>query len=301
MLAQELNEAEKTDLPLEVKRRRRRMMLSRIPECLKKRIVKVSFCTRKEDFEEAFNLLYRRYHEVGLLPRQPEEIFFTPYQALPDSRVCIARDIKTGKVTSTATLVIDSEFGLPSDSLYQDIIDKLRRQGRKLAEFTCLAAETDIYSRNGLFYVFRMLYKYAAKQGVTDLVISVHPKHSTFYELTLLFERIGPLRYYPNLVDAPAYLERLDLIDVQKRYEEAYLPFKEGEIIVDFFFLRKYPEDIIELSRQRNMTPDIFSYFFCQRTNKFESLEPKFKNFFEKFYYYWEHILSDKMSSQRGP
>ena len=284
MLAQEAEQIPKPELPIEIRRRRRRMMLSRIPECLKKRIVKISFCTKKEEFEEAFNLLYRRYHAVGLLPRQPEEIFFTPYQALPDSRVCIARDMKTGKVTSTATLVIDSELGLPSDSLYKDIIDKLRKEGRKLAEFTCLAAETDIYSRNGLFYVFRMLYKYAAKQGVTDLVISVHPKHSTFYELTLLFERIGPLRYYPNLVDAPAYLERLELVDVQKRYEEAYLPFKEGEIIVDFFFLRRYPEDISELSKPRNMTSDIFSYFFLERTNKFESLEPKFKEFFLNYY-----------------
>ncbi len=284
MLSSEQVQLSECGLPREVKRRRRRMILSRIPECLNKRIVKALFCSRKEDFFEAFNLLYRRYYEVGLLPSLPEKIFFTPYQAFPSSRVCIARDRKTGRVTSTATLVLDSELGLPSDALYKDIIDKLRKDGRILAEFTCLAAETDIYSRNGLFYIFRLLYKYAAQNGVTDLVISVHPKHSTFYELTLLFERIGPLRYYPHLVNAPAYLERLELITAQKRYKKAYLSFEEGKIIVDFFCYHTYPEDISELSKPRNMTLEIFSYFFLERTNKFYQLDPRFQQFFQKVY-----------------
>ena len=265
-------------------RRRRRLILSKIPECLNKKIVKVTFCSRKRDFEEAFSLLYQRYHKVGLLPSLPEGIFFTPYQFLPSSRVCIARDYETKRVTSTGTLVIDSPLGLPSDCIYKDLIDKLRAQGRKLAEFSCLAAKPDIYSRNGLFYVFRMLYKYAVQKGITDIVISVHPKHTTFYELILLFERIGPKRYYSKLLDAPAYLERLDLTNVQEIYERAYLPFEEGKVVVDFFFHRAYPEDLTELAILKTATPELFRYFFFERTNKFQDLEEKFKNFFKHHY-----------------
>ncbi|MDQ7033120.1 MAG: hypothetical protein Q9M37_10480 [Desulfonauticus sp.] len=280
------------DFSLETKRRRRRMVLSRIPECLSKKIVQTSFCYRKEDFEEAFSLLYKRYRQVGLIPEYSEKIFFTPYQALPNSRVCIARSLETNRVTSTATLVIDSPLGLPSDCLYKDIIDKLRKDRGLLAEFTCLAAEPDIFSRNGLFYVFRLLYKYAIKNGVTDIVISIHPKHTAFYELILLFERVGSLRYYPNLIDAPAYLERLDLIEVRKKYEEAYLSFDEGKTFFDFFFEKKFPEDIVEISRPKNMSPEIFKYFFLEKTKKFYSLEQDFQEFFTKEYL--KNLLEEK-------
>ncbi|OAG26955.1 N-acyl amino acid synthase FeeM domain-containing protein [Thermodesulfatator autotrophicus] len=268
----------------EVWRRRRRLNLSKVPECLTKRIVEVSFCSKLEEFEEAFSLLYDRYHEVGLIPTSKERLFFTPYQALPDSRVCVARSLETGEVTSTATLVIDSEVGLPSDSLYKDIIDKLRKEGRKPAEFTCLAAKTDIYSRNGLFYIFRILYKYAISKGVTDLVISVHPKHTTFYELLLLFERISPLSYYPRLKNAPAYLERLDLIDVKKRYEVAYSPFWEGQTVIDFFFHITLPEDAWILTHSYNMKRHIFKYFYIEKTNAFKKMDKKLADYLASIY-----------------
>jgi len=261
-------------------RRRRRLILSKIPECLSKRIVKVSFASKKEDFEKAFTLLYECYHAAGLVPDLPEQIFFTPYQALPKSRVCLARNIKTGQVTSTGTLVLDSELGLPSDCIYKDLLDELRSQGRRLAEITCLAAKTDVHSRNGIFYVFRLLYRYAAAKGATDLVISINPKHSEFYELILLFKRYGPLRYYSNLVDAPAYLERLILPNLSQRYEEVYSDFQEGRIVVDFFFKRTLREDIEELPKVRNFTPEIFRYFFLERTEQFQSLPSQFQEFF---------------------
>ncbi|WP_148236947.1 N-acyl amino acid synthase FeeM domain-containing protein [Thermodesulfatator indicus] len=268
----------------EIWRRRRRLNLSKVPECLKQRIVKVDFCSKLEEFEEAFSLLYDRYHEVGLIPTSKECLFFTPYQALPDSRVCIARSLETGEVTSTATLVIDSEVGLPSDSLYKDIIDRLRKEGRKPAEFTCLAAKTDIYSRNGLFYIFRILYKYAISKGATDLVISVHPKHTTFYELVLLFERVGPLRYYPHLENAPAYLERLELTGVQKRYEEAYRSFWEGQIVIDFFFNIALPEDTWILTQKYNMKPEVFKHFYLERTNAFQKMDNKLAKYLASIY-----------------
>ncbi len=265
-------------------RRRRRLLLSKIPECLSKKIVKVFFASQKEEFEEAFSLLYERYNTVGLLPEIPEKIFFTPYQALPKSRVCLARDIEHGQITSTGTLVLDSELGLPSDCIYKDLLDILRKRGRKLAEITCLAAKPHIYSRNGLFYVFRLLYKYAAAKGVTDLVISIHPKHREFYELILLFERYGPLRYYPNLVNAPAYLERLDLVNVQQHYKKIYSAFKEGEVMIDFFFCKRFQEDVEELSKSRNFSREIFCYFFLEKTQNFWSLSPEFQNYFAHYF-----------------
>jgi len=102
--------------------------------------------------------------------------------------------------------------------------------------------------------------------------------------LILLFKRYGPLRYYSNLVDAPAYLERLILPNLSQRYEEVYSDFQEGRIVVDFFFKRTLREDIEELPKVRNFTPEIFRYFFLERTKQFQNLPSQFQEFFVDYF-----------------
>ncbi len=230
--------------------RRRRLILSKIPECLKKKIVSVHFASSVEDMKEVFHLVYKRYHEVGLIPKKKDEIYCTPYQFFSGSRIAFARDINTGKVSSTATLVLDSEHGLPSDKTYKDILDALRNSNQRLAEYTCLAALPDIYSRNGLLYVLRLLGRYALKRGVTGVVASVHPKHADFYEKVLLFKRMGDLRYYNGLENAPAYLEFLDLANYPLNFYLAYASFPEGKLFYDFFFKKIFTEDEIEWAKE---------------------------------------------------
>jgi len=259
---------------------KRRLLFSKIPEVIQDRRYRAFFAKERKDFQQAFSLVYKKYLAYDLIRPNEKEIFYTPYQALPESRVCLAHKIGSEKITSTATIVIDNHLGLPSDSTYPNELQNLRSQGRKLAEITCLAAERDFCYRNGLLFVLRLLYRYARQKGVTDFVISIHPKHRDFYEKIFLFEPIGPLRPYKNLYSAPAILERLDLTTVKERYYKIYGHFPEGKIFADFFLKLTYFSDILELSRIKNMKSQDFWYFFMEFWRLFPSFPPSFQSFF---------------------
>ncbi|WP_197460580.1 N-acyl amino acid synthase FeeM domain-containing protein, partial [Thermodesulfatator autotrophicus] len=141
---------------------KRRLLLSKVPDVIHSREYGVKFAFSRKDFFHAFELVYKRYLSYQLIRPNEKKLFYTPYQALPNSRVCIAYNkMMNEKIASTATVVIDSELGLPGDSTYKAELDKLRAKGRKLAEITCLAAERDLCYRNGILFVFRLLYRYA--------------------------------------------------------------------------------------------------------------------------------------------
>ncbi len=269
--------------------RRRYLLRYNVLQVLNETRVQTRFCyRRKEDFEDAFALLYERYHGAGLIPESPSRLYLTPYQALPKSRICIARNKETGEIMSTATLVIDSELGLPSDFIYKEEIDILRREGRRLAEFTCLAAKNNyspFHHHNGLFYVFRLLYRYAVSMGVTDIVISINRKHSFFYEKILLFRPLGAEKVYHKLQNAPAILEHLDLTTAKERFKRAYEEFEEGLAFYNFFAERGQLTDLLELIKPVNMSASIFQEFYVSRTRVWESMEPPFKKFFGRYFF----------------
>ncbi len=251
------------------------------------------FAKDNRDFEAAFSLVYSRYLASNLIHKNEKELFYTPYQALSDSRVCLGFQILNGKrkVVSTATVVMDSFLGLPSDSTYKRELDALRDKGRRLAEITCLAAERDFCYRNGLLYVFRLLYRYARKKGATDFVISIHPKHRDFYEKIFLFKPIGPVKYYKNLYDAPAILECLDLTTVRERYYALYGEFPEGRLFADFLLDISFLSDLWELSRITNMKSKDFWYFYMDFWKLFPSFPPHFQKFFSL---HFDMILSER-------
>ena len=264
-----------------------------MPDVLKSSAYKASFAKNREDFRKAFSLVYSRYLACKLIHPNERELFYTPYQALPESRVCLGFKLSGSNKTlvSTATVVLDSQLGLPSDSTYQEELDALRDQGRKLAEITCLAAERDFCYRNGLLYVFRLLYRYARKKGATDFVISIHPKHREFYEKIFLFTPIGPVRYYKNLYDAPAILERLDLTTVREKYYSLYGEFPEGRLFADFLLDISFLSDIWELSRITNMKSKDFWHFYMDFWRLFPSFPPHFQRFFSL---HFDMVLSER-------
>ncbi len=269
--------------------RRRYLLRYNVLQVLRETRVQTRFCyRRREDFEDAFALLYQRYYGAGLIPENSARLYLTPYQALPKSRICVARSRETGEIMSTATLVLDSELGLPSDFIYKEEIDILRREGRRLAEFTCLAAKNNyspFHHHNGLFYVFRLLYRYAVSMGVTDIVISINRKHSFFYEKILLFRPLGPEKVYHKLQNAPAVLEHLDLTTAKERFRKAYEDFEEGQAFYSFFAERGQLNDLFELIKPVNMSASIFQEFYIYRTNLWETMELPFKKFFGRYFF----------------
>ena len=112
---------------------------------------------------------------------------------------------------ATITIGFDSAIGLLVDELYQDEIDILRQRGRRLCEFTKLAVDSGIRSKQVLAAIFHIAYIYSRDiQGHTDLFIEVNPRHVRFYEKMLGFVKFGDEKVNKR-VNAPAILLWLEL------------------------------------------------------------------------------------------
>ena len=160
--------------------------------------------------EQAFRLQHDRYAAQGYMDAHPSGWRLSLHNALPATRVFVARS--GGRVVGTMTLIADSPLGLPMDEIYADELRRLRDAGRNLAEVSALAIDPE-YQSSGvpiLLRLIRMLVIHAA-QTESDLCIAVNPHHAAFYRKALHFQDIGALKQYGKVNGAPAIALRLDL------------------------------------------------------------------------------------------
>jgi hypothetical protein len=130
------------------------------------------------------------------------------------SRITIAAHDQSG-TAGTVTVGLDSPEPMFIDGLYAEEADELRREGRKLAEFTKLAVDDNLHSKPLLAALFHIAFIYARRiHRCTDLLIEVNPRHQGFYRRMLGFEPMGTMRGDPR-VGAPALLLRLCLKHAQ--------------------------------------------------------------------------------------
>ncbi len=111
----------------------------------------------------------------------------------------------------TITVGFDSPIGLLADDLYKDELDALRSKGRRLCEFTKLAVDGEIKSKQVLAALFHIAFIYSFDiQKFTDLLIEVNPRHVKYYARMLGFAEWSEARINRR-VNAPAVLLRLKL------------------------------------------------------------------------------------------
>lgn len=161
--------------------------------------------------ESAYRLAWRVYRCKGYVSEEGPGLALSKFDAHPSTFTLLVRDL-SGADVATATLIFDSDAGLPCDEIYRDELGLLRAQGRRLAEVTRLAIEEKYgNSRELIPLIFNAIYVYARlEQGCTDFVIEVNPRHVGFYRRFLLFEAAGPVRPCQRVGGAPAVLLRLD-------------------------------------------------------------------------------------------
>ena len=174
------------------------------------RAITVKVASTPAEWRDAFRLVRQNYLESGYEPPSTKLLRFTPYHALPDTAIFVA---KLGeRVVATFTLVPDCHpFGLPLEGLYEDEVEGLRRQGRRLAEVTSLAATG--LSQREFVHVFtaliRLMKQYHLRQGGDTWVITVNPKHSTSIARPWI-PALGPRRAYEAVQGHPAEAYWLD-------------------------------------------------------------------------------------------
>jgi hypothetical protein len=169
------------------------------------RDVRVKIATERSEFEQAYELLAANYRARGYEAPGEKPYRFTPYHALPGTVTLVALD--HDRVVATLTLVPDTEIlGLPMESIYGPEIAQLRAAGLRPAEAISLA-DTDLSIRE-FVQVFKSLIKlamqYHADRGGDSWVITVNPRHSSFYQKVLGFVPMGSKRSYPTVQNHPA-------------------------------------------------------------------------------------------------
>jgi len=156
-------------------------------------------------------------------------------EGAPPNRITLVTDI-AGHTVGTMTLCFDTVAGLPADANFQQQLDQLRAEGRRLCEPSRLAIDTDV-PRRVFAALIHISYIYAHNiHGYTDYVIEVNPRHAMFYKKMLGFSDFGAERLCTR-VNAPAVLLRLKLDymkeqiaklgGLMERYqgERSYYPF----------------------------------------------------------------------------
>lgn len=174
--------------------------------------IDLGLATDRNALEQAFRLVHDQYVHRGYMSRNPSGWRLSLHNALPATKVIVARI--GGRVVGTVTLIPDSPLGLPMSEIYGGELQALREEGRRIGEASALVIDPE-FKRFGmavLMRLVRMMVTYAAEATrMTDLCIAINPHHAAVYRKAFDFETIGPVRQYGKVNGAPAVALRLDL------------------------------------------------------------------------------------------
>lgn len=182
--------------------------------------------TAKNEAEkrEVLPLIKRIYEEQGYSPGDSNPNPFEKYLLKPENQVF--KGYVDDTLFATISLVIDSDLGLPIDSLYKAELQPLRDRKEKLAEVTQFAVDHSILKKTvdnlsqlkqlmASVPLLKLVLDHAIKHNIDKLCIAINPKHDDFYK-SLGFTPIGELKYYASVNNAPALARVLDVSTLDK-------------------------------------------------------------------------------------
>jgi hypothetical protein len=187
------------------------------------RTLSVKIASGFDDYEQAFLLLARKYQAKGYEEPGIKLFRFTPFHVLPETITVVARD--GANVVATLSIVPDTTLlGLPMEAIFGEELDRLRRDGRRIAEVTSLADE-GLNHREfaGVFAAMtRLVWQVHIRAGGETWVVAVNPRHGAYYRKRLGAVALGDRRSYPAVLDAPAEAYLIDRVHLQANDPEMY-------------------------------------------------------------------------------
>jgi hypothetical protein len=120
----------------------------------------------------------------------------------------------------TLTIGIDAGNGLLVDEANREIVDGLRRTGRRVVELRRLAVRDELGAKVVLAHLFRAAYLVGRElHDATDVLIEVNPRHAGFYRRIFGFVRVGD-EWICARVNAPAVLLWLDIANLDRKLND---------------------------------------------------------------------------------
>lgn len=174
-----------------------------------------------QDIERANALVVRNYVAAGFWGEDEDKLRTNKILYAPARKVFVA--LEDGRLVGTMSIILDSQTGLPSDSVQPAQMQQLRGMGGSLAEVSAFAMERSVTShRKLIFFLISYMFQYSFYHaGVDRLAVSCVPAHAHFYESALCFSKISGPTYYAY-TRAVAYLLSLDLLQAHSLLSQKY-------------------------------------------------------------------------------
>ncbi|PCJ63488.1 MAG: hypothetical protein COA79_01360 [Planctomycetota bacterium] len=217
-----------------------------------------------DDRVRAYRFMYKIYLEKEFAEVNTSRMWYSLYDAHPNTITFIAE--KSDEVIGAITVVMDSEMGLSANELYADEISEMKSRNHRPAEIISLGVKSGQKdAKKILIKLFNNIY-FAARGvfSVTDLIITVNPRHQKFYSRVLTFDTLGIPKEYNKVGGAVAVLLNLNLKKVEMLVEMSRTVKVTKGIIYEYFYTIKEKKDIVESIKSsiNPMSLREFDYFF---------------------------------------
>ncbi|MFM7903595.1 MAG: N-acyl amino acid synthase FeeM domain-containing protein, partial [Bacteroidota bacterium] len=166
-----------------------------------------------QEVTEAWCLVYKQYLAASLIMPNELSVFTFPEYISPNAAVFMGK--KMGHTVSTVSAVLDSNRGLPLDHYYQNELDQLRQEGKKLIEIGLLADTRAAGNFQNITELMSGIARFGVYSDNHDYVIGVHPRRMAFFNQVFGFKQVGEVRDYGKLRTAPVVLLHANGIDLQ--------------------------------------------------------------------------------------
>lgn len=177
---------------------------------------------------KAYRFVHDVYLEKGYASPNRSGMWLSIHHALPQTVTVIVEQNEA--VVGSLTTVCDSKIGLPTDNIYHEELESLRRDGRRLAGITGLAVSDRARDPEVLYKLFNAAYLYAYHVAAhTDFEIITTTRHARFYQHFFGFAQLGGVKSDPRANGAVGCLNRLDLEEVARiRRERRWIDLPKG-------------------------------------------------------------------------
>ncbi len=215
----------------------------------------------------AWALTYDAYQVRGYSLPGGDCLWYGLHDALPETTTFLVEH--EGRDVAALTLAMDHPVPIPANALYRDLLDDLRREGRRPVEIVsfCNLEMEEEQCMETLKHLLRAAIRTAQRaMNGTDLIILVNPAHAAAYRRIFRFKSMGDIRRNARIGGAPVIPMRLDLTATEAVYREQY-GMAEGSFF-RFFFGSDENDCLAGSGRRRNRNlprEALYEYFMKRR------------------------------------
>lgn len=239
----------------------------------------VSIANSQEDLEASFKLLHDCYVDIGICEPQPTGLRVTLFSVLPTTTTIVVK--AKGQVVGTVSLVMDTNAGIPSDTVYPFENSNFRKKEEtRLIEVSALAVSKEYRKRHHgvALMLMKYLYSYARiYMKASHLVCVVHPRAEVFYRALFGFERFGSVKNCSYVKNAPGVLLRMPVPREHFKIMHKLHNRREDKKGVTAFLKMRDPRFLYPKRKSGQvidpvMTPALLDYFGRHKSNLYNEL-----------------------------